>query len=77
MLSDSKARLSKFQAVPKASGSDEDKVINTGFALRRKGEPAWQCTTTHRRKTGMEWALLKERAEKVKFVKEESWAEEG
>jgi hypothetical protein len=33
------------------SGSDEDKVINTGFALRRKGEPAWQCTTTHRRKT--------------------------
>jgi hypothetical protein len=64
----------------KASGSGEDEVIDTGFAMRRKGEPAWQGTTTlwvHMRKPGVGWASLKERAEKMEFVREEEWEKEG
>jgi hypothetical protein len=55
------------------SNSDGDEVVDDGFAVRRKGEPTWQGTTTpweHRGKPGIGWLPVEERPDMETFLRE-------
>jgi hypothetical protein len=57
----------------KKTDSNEDEVIDSGFAQRRGNQPAWQGTTTKwesKGKPGIGWTPVSERPEMGMFLKD-------